>query len=114
MSLPRLMRAAMSTTIVDFPRPGSPSRRVSLPLGSHPDQSHSIDSGSMSEPGLHKATWNLTQLALRPGLSRYSPSGTYRVVLVVDGKEHVQPLRVEVDPVLQQATGAEQAGPWRE
>jgi hypothetical protein len=67
-----------------------------------------------NEPGLHKATWNLTQLALRPGLSRYSPSGTYRVVLTVDGKEHVQPLRVEVDPVLQQANIAEPPGRWIE
>jgi photosystem II stability/assembly factor-like uncharacterized protein len=67
-----------------------------------------------SEPGIHKATWNLTQLALRPGLSQYSVSGTYRVVLTVDGKEYVQGLRVEVDPVLQQANIAEIAEPWVE
>ncbi len=48
---------------------------------------------SPAEPGLHRATWNLTR-----GQGGRAPAGTYRVVLSVDGQEQAQPVRVEDDP----------------
>jgi len=65
-----------------------------------------------TEPGLHRATWNLRSstglagmLPERIGgvptrLGRPVPAGTYRVVLNVDGVEQIQPLKVENDPTL--------------
>ena len=74
-----------------------------------------------TEPGLHKAVWNLTQVperrsggGNRPG--RDSPQqpgrpvtpGTYLVVLTVDGSEHKQILRVEGDPTVPNAVLTEE------
>jgi photosystem II stability/assembly factor-like uncharacterized protein len=61
------------------------------------------------EPGLHRATWNLRSTAgvanmlperVRGFTGRPVASGMYRVVLTVDGKEQVQPLKIENDPTL--------------
>jgi hypothetical protein len=81
-----------------------------------------------AEPGLHRVAWDLTRPAARPmgrpggepmqpgagqppaeteetprrgpgfGGGQAVPSGSYRVVLTVDGKELTQGLRVEGDP----------------
>jgi photosystem II stability/assembly factor-like uncharacterized protein len=65
-----------------------------------------------STPGLHKVTWNLrgpgTAIAadaFQPGRAMgsrngFAAPGQYRVVLTVDGTDHVQGLRVENDPTL--------------
>lgn len=45
-------------------------------------------------PGLHHQQWDLT----RTGGGGVVPAGTYRAVLVVDGKEQVRPITVENDP----------------
>jgi photosystem II stability/assembly factor-like uncharacterized protein len=53
--------------------------------------------------GLHHATWDLVR-GPSQGRGRRGPSaappGTYRVVLIVDGKEQTQALQVENDPLL--------------
>jgi hypothetical protein len=62
-----------------------------------------------TEPGLHKAAWDLSRASTRgqgfrgpgrgPGqLARTVPPGAYRVVLNVDGQELTHSLRVEADP----------------
>jgi hypothetical protein len=72
-----------------------------------------------TDPGLHKAVWDLARLpnvrpaAGGPGGGRFggggrgfggfgggpqAQPGTYRIVLVVDGQELSQPVRVEADP----------------
>jgi photosystem II stability/assembly factor-like uncharacterized protein len=74
-----------------------------------------------TEPGLHHITWDLTRTSTRPGrvvadldavnapprrpaggfqAVSAAPPGMYRVVLVVDGKEYSQPLKLEADPTL--------------
>ena len=65
-----------------------------------------------TEPGLHRATWNLRSATGIAGMlperiggfptrvGRPVPAGTYRVVLNVDGVEQIQPLKVENDPTL--------------
>src|SRR5207248_1872544 len=82
-----------------------------------------------TEPGLHRTTWDFTGVSTRqrpgqrsrleerlaPALPAIGPGvlaalrrgpqvravpGMYRVVLVVDGQEHSQGLRVEADPTL--------------
>ena len=45
--------------------------------------------------GYHRETWSLTRGNAGAALV---PAGGYRVVLIVDGKEYVQPLTVENDP----------------
>jgi len=45
-----------------------------------------------AEPGLHRVGWNLAR-----GGGRVA-AGTYRVLLLVDGEDQGQPLRVEDDP----------------
>jgi photosystem II stability/assembly factor-like uncharacterized protein len=47
------------------------------------------------EAGFHRAAWDMTRTG---GGTQLVPAGTYRVVLVVDGKEHVQAITVENDP----------------
>lgn len=76
------------------------------------------ESNLTTEPGLHRVAWSMTRPAPRPerpesgggilgqavrGLLRRGQSvpalpGTYKVVLVVDGKESSQPLKLEADP----------------
>jgi photosystem II stability/assembly factor-like uncharacterized protein len=59
-------------------------------------------------PGLHRLMWDLARSPREPrgqGRSRGpgqdpAPPGMYRIVLTVDGKEHIQSLRVENDPLL--------------
>jgi photosystem II stability/assembly factor-like uncharacterized protein len=73
-----------------------------------------------TEPGLHKATWDLARLPNAPasggggggrrfggggggpggfgGFGAQAGPGTYRALLVVDGKEFSQPIHVEADP----------------
>jgi hypothetical protein len=75
-----------------------------------------------TDPGLHKAVWDLARLPnVRPaaagarggrfgggggggfgGFARgpQAKPGTYRVLLVVDGKEYSQPVQVEADPTV--------------
>jgi photosystem II stability/assembly factor-like uncharacterized protein len=53
--------------------------------------------GATGEPGLHRVTWNLGRGGGPFGGGRVA-SGTYRVLLTVDGAEFGQPLRVEDDP----------------
>jgi photosystem II stability/assembly factor-like uncharacterized protein len=68
-----------------------------------------------NEPGLHRAVWDLTVPApspakpddakpppRRPGPQpvRPAPAGAYRVVLVVDGVETSQSVRIDPDPTL--------------
>jgi hypothetical protein len=73
-----------------------------------------------TEPGLHRAQWNLTRPAARTFIAAVTGQidpeqafrgrgglfgtpvnpGNYRVVLTVDGKEYAQGLRVEADPTL--------------
>lgn len=60
--------------------------------------------------GLHRVTWDLARGAREPrGRGRGqgaspAPPGMYRVILIVDGKELTQGLRVENDPLLKTAT----------
>ena len=64
-----------------------------------------------SEPGLYRVDWNLIRTAPRPIAgtapqqsfiipSKPLDSGTYRVVLSVDGQEYTQTLRIEPDPAV--------------
>jgi photosystem II stability/assembly factor-like uncharacterized protein len=66
------------------------------------------------EPGLHRIAWDLRQdpptdregrPVNRPG-ARVAP-GLYRIVLVVDGQRHTQPLRIEWDPDFAEHQAAE-------
>ncbi len=54
------------------------------------------------EAGLHRVSWDLVRGTGRNRGRARNPAapGMYRVVLTVDGKEHVQGLRVENDPLL--------------
>lgn len=47
-----------------------------------------------TKAGFYRQTWEP---------SATTPTGTYRVVLTVDGKTYEQPLRIELDPLLEQA-----------
>jgi photosystem II stability/assembly factor-like uncharacterized protein len=78
------------------------------------------------EPGLHKVVWDLTGVAPRPegeaskgkgprrppgqAPERPVPAGVYRVMLLVDGAEWTQSIRVEADPVVPAAVAAPDFG----
>jgi len=86
-----------------------------------------------TEPGLHHVGWDATRTTNRrggrvtadldaenapprrppggPQASSAAPSGMYRVVLVVDGKELSQPLRIESDPTLPTTITTEEEEP---
>jgi photosystem II stability/assembly factor-like uncharacterized protein len=84
--------------------------------------------GTPTDAGLHRISWDMTRAATRrrpiiadldaenapprgrPQAVTVAPAGMYRVVLVVDGKEHAQPLRVENDPTLPATIFAEEEG----
>ena len=51
-------------------------------------------------PGLHRIPWDLQGANPQPA--------TYRVTLSVDGKEYSQALKIEADPNVPTATGAEE------
>ncbi len=63
-----------------------------------------------SEPGLHQVAWDMTRPSARApaagagrrgfGFVEGVETGTYRVMLAVDGKELSQPLKVESDPTM--------------
>jgi photosystem II stability/assembly factor-like uncharacterized protein len=79
------------------------------------------DMNASVDPGLHHLVWDLTRTTTRSGrvsadldavnapprrpaggiqTVSAAPVGMYRVVLIVDGKEYSQPLKLEADPTL--------------
>ncbi len=73
MSPSRLRRAARSSSRVDLPTPGSPSRTVSLPRGIQPGQSHSTGRDTTALRGRRRA-W----VDGRLGMGRLAVVGTGR------------------------------------